>query len=420
MSQIDLGWGAGPSARYEELASRFRPVFAEIAKGAVERELTRTLPTGEIARLKKSGLGALRLPEAEGGFGASLPELANILIELSEADSNITQALRAHFGLVEDVVNRPQGESRKAWAERIARGEIAGNAWTELGNPLDVFSTRVSQRDGGLVVNGTKYYTTGSLYADWIHMGATGVDGEVVSLVVRRNDPGVDVVDDWDGFGQTLTASGTTTFTNVVVDPSDVVSDEKKLRYGAAFYQLVHLATLAGIGRSIANETAASVASPTRSYTNGAGPRSSQDPQVLQVVGRIRSNAYAAGAIVIQVAQAQQRAFEAHFVNDEEAEEKANAIAELETSQALMVVSNLILEASTIIFDALGASSTKKPLGLDRHWRNARTLASHNPRIYKDRIVGDFAVNGTPPPYQWRIGESPAAATPRASEQQRS
>ena len=34
---------------------------------------------------------------------------------------------------------------------------------------------------------------------------------------------------------------------------------------------------------------------------------------------------------------------------------------------------------------------------LDRHWRNARTLASHNPVIYKPRVVGDFRVNGTAP-----------------------
>ncbi|TIU03947.1 MAG: monooxygenase, partial [Mesorhizobium sp.] len=97
----------------------------------------------------------------------------------------------------------------------------------------------------------------------------------------------------------------------------------------------------------------------------------------------------------------------AHFAGEADAEEKANAIAELETSQAVTVVTNLVLEASTIIFDALGASATRKPIGLDRHWRNARTLSSHNPRIYKDRIVGDYAVNGTPPPYQWRIGRSP-------------
>ncbi|MGV3549401.1 acyl-CoA dehydrogenase family protein [Rhizobium sp.] len=415
MTQIDLAWGAGPSERYEALAGRFRPVFDEIAKDAIKREVTRTLPVAEIDKLKKAGIGALRVPEAEGGFGATLPELANILIELSQADSNITQALRGHFGFVEDVINKPRDASRKRWTERISRGEIAGNAWTEIGAASQAaFSTRVTAKNGGLVVNGTKYYTTGSLYADWIDVGATNEAGDGVVLQVRRDHPGVDVVDDWDGFGQTLTASGTTTFTDVAVAAEDVVVDDDKFRYGAAFYQLVHLATLAGIGRSIANETAAQVASRTRSYSNGAGPRSSQDPQVLQVVGRIRSNAYAAGAIVLQVASAIQRAYEAHFAGDAEAEEKANAIAELETSQALTVVTNLILEASTIIFDALGASSTKKPNGLDRHWRNARTLSSHNPRIYKDRIVGDFAVNGTPPPYQWRIGEAPAASAAKS------
>ncbi|MET3595292.1 alkylation response protein AidB-like acyl-CoA dehydrogenase [Mesorhizobium shonense] len=408
MTQIDSAWGAGPSARYETLAERFRPIFAQIAAGAVERELGRELPAEEIARLKQAGLGALRIPEAEGGLGATLPELANILIELSAADSNITQALRGHFGFVEDVVNKTSSESRKRWAERIVRGEIAGNAWTEIGDAKqDVFSTRISYKGNRLVLNGAKYYTTGSLFADWIDVGATGLDGKGIVLQVRRDDPGVDVIDDWDGFGQTLTASGTTIFTDVTVDPDDVVVDDDKFRYGAAFYQLVHLATLAGIGRAIANETAVAVAARNRSYSNGAGPRSSQDPQVLQVVGRIRSNAYAAGAIVLQVAQAIERAYQAHFAGDADSEEKANAIAELETSQAVTVVTDLVLQASTIIFDALGASSTRKPIGLDRHWRNARTLSSHNPRIYKDRIVGDYAVNGTPPPYQWRIGRSP-------------
>ena len=153
MSQIDLAWGAGPSARYEELAARFRPIFAEIGEGAIERELARKLPRVELEKLKKAGLGALRVPEAEGGFGATLPELANILIELSEADSNITQALRGHFGFVEDIVNRSADPSRRRWVERIARGEIAGNAWTEIGGAKqEAFSTRISLKNGGLVV----------------------------------------------------------------------------------------------------------------------------------------------------------------------------------------------------------------------------------------------------------------------------
>lgn len=405
MSQIENGWGEGPSERYEALAEHFRPIFAGIAAGAVERDLERRLPVSEIAALKAARFGALRVPEAEGGFGASLPELFNLLIELSTADSNITQALRGHFGFVEDVVNKGPGEDRRRWTERIARGEIAGNAWTEIGNASQAaFSTRISEADGRLVLNGTKFYTTGSLFADWIDVGATGLEGEGIVLQVRRDDAGVTVLDDWDGFGQTLTASGTTTFADALVDPADVVVDEGKFRYGAAFYQTVHLATLAGLARALADETAEAVAKRDRTYSNAAGARSSQDAQVLQVVGRLRGNAYTAGAIVLQVARAVERAYQAHWNTDETAEEQANAVAELETSQALTVLTNLVLEAATIAFDALGASATRKSTGLDRHWRNARTLASHNPRIYKDRIVGDYAVNGTPPPYQWRIG----------------
>ncbi|RWC26159.1 MAG: hypothetical protein EOS70_32060 [Mesorhizobium sp.] len=58
-----------------------------------------------------------------------------------------------------------------------------------------------------------------------------------------------------------------------------------------------------------------------------------------------------------------------------------------------------------------GGDQTTPYLALIRSCRDAGenfSQSSHNPRIYKDRIVGDYAVNGTPPPYQWGIGRSPA------------
>ncbi|MBS7537585.1 acyl-CoA dehydrogenase family protein [Ancylobacter lacus] len=417
MSQIDLAWGAGPSARYETLAERFRPIFARIAERAVERELTRELAFEPIKWLREAGFGAVRLPEEAGGLGATLPELANLLIELSEADSNVTQALRVHFGLTEDVLNSRDTERRERWFARIAAGEYAGSAWTEAGSAaLQAFGTRLTEVDGTLRLNGVKYYTTGSLYASWIDVGATGPQGEELSVFVRTDAPGVEIVDDWDGFGQILSVSGTTTFADVAVAREEVVLDTERFRYGAAFYQLYHLATIAGIGRAITREVARAVAARNRTYTHANGPRSAQDPQVLAVVGRARGAAYSAAAIALQAAGSLQRAFEAHFNGDEAAEERANAIAELETAQAQTVVTNLILDASTTLFDALGASATRKPLALDRHWRNVRTLSSHNPRIYKDRIVGDFAVNGTLPPYQWRIGTPAAEPARQAAE----
>lgn len=70
-----------------------------------------------------------------------------------------------------------------------------------------------------------------------------------------------------------------------------------------------------------------------------------------------------------------------------------------------MVVADLILSATSDLFNALGASATSTRHSLDRHWRNARTAASHNPLIYKEKVIGDWEINGTEPVYQWLIGK---------------
>ncbi len=399
-------WGTGRDAGSALLAERFAPIFARIREGSVARELGRDLPFEAIGWLRQAGFTALRLPREAGGAGASLPDLFELLIALSQADSNVTQALRAHFGFVEHVLDLGPGARREIWLPRLARGDIVGGAWSETGEAkLAQFSTRLLPDGEGWRLNGTKYYTTGSLFSDWIHVSATDAEGETVAATIARDTPGVEIVDDWDGLGQRLTASGTARFVDVAVPDAAVVRGKAPFGTSQAFYQLVHLATLAGIGRAAAEEVAEAVAARTRTYSHAAAPRSAEDAQVLQVVGRVRSAAYCAGAIVLHAAGALQTAFAAHQAGDADAEAAAVAEADLEVAQAQTVVSDLILNATATLFDALGASATLRPAGLDRHWRNARTLASHNPRIYKDRIVGDFAVNGTPHPPQWRIGQ---------------
>lgn len=405
MPQIQLGWGAPPTHAYEELAERFRPVFKRIQEGAVSRELERRLPVEEIQWLKQAGFTTLRIPVSHGGSGIQLTELFALLVELGEADSNVVQALRGHMAFVENVLYVPDSPWRERWLQRLGKGDTVGGARSEAGDvSRGEFSTQIRRVNGQWLLSGTKFYTTGCLYADWLYVGATAKDGSILAANVRRETPGVEVVDDWNGFGQTLTASGTTHFTDVVVEDEEVDPDKNRFRYSPSFLQTVHLANLAGIGRAISNETAAAVASRTRTYSNGNASRSATDPQILQVIGQLRGAAYAAGAIASRVAQAVQRADEAHRSGDVEAEHSAVAIAELETAQSQSIITELITNAATQLFDALGASATLRTQGLDRFWRNARTLGSHNPRIYKDRIVGDFAVNGTPPPTQWRVG----------------
>lgn len=401
MTDTAQAWGTPPSHRFEAVAQNFRPAFAAIREGSAGRDHRRELPFDAVKALRDVNFSKLRLPEAHGGFGLTLPEFFGLVIELGEADPNLANIFRAHHGFVEDLLNTATPEWygwRDGWLERIARGETVGSGFSEIGNNrLGSHSTQLIREGDVWRLNGEKYYTTGSLYSDWINIAAIDGDGELVGALVPTRGEGVEIVDDWDGFGQALTASGTARFTEVVLEQDWVKPTPQRFSYSAGFYQLVHLSTLAGIGRAAANDLAELVANRTRVYGRGNGQRSSQDPQVLQVVGRVRAAAYAAGAIALKAAEALQQAHEANLSGDEERIALANRNADLEVSQAVTPITSLILDATTVLFDALGASAAKRSHALDRHWRNARTISSHNPRIYHDRVVGDFAVNGTTP-----------------------
>ncbi|MDE1011149.1 MAG: acyl-CoA dehydrogenase family protein [Paraburkholderia fungorum] len=404
---LPLSYGAD----YEQLLARFKPIFNRIAEGALERERTRALPYEPIVWLKEAGFGAVRVPREYGGEGASLAQLVQLLIELAEADSSLPQALRGHFAFVEDRINAAPGAAREKWLQRFVAGEIVGNAWTEVGAvKIGDVITRVSRHDNQWVVNGTKYYSTGSIFADWIDVYAQRDDnGADVIAAVSTHQPGVRQSDDWDGFGQRTTGSGTSVFENAVVDAENIIDFSTRFKYQTAFYQLVLIAVIAGTGRAALRDISHEVRKRTRVYSHGNAPRVSEDAQVQQVVGQIAARVYAAEATAVRAAEPAQRAYETRFGTDRDAEQAANVAAEIESAKAQVAVASLILQATTDLFNALGASGVSENKLLDRHWRNARTAASHNPLIYKERIVGDWEINGTQPPFVWQIGNSRSA-----------
>lgn len=408
MSEIRTNWGDTPTERYDLVARKFRPVFERIASGAIERERSRTLPFEQIGWLKELRFGALRVPEQSGGFGLTLPEVFELLTELAAADSNVTQALRAHFGFVEDLLWDADAERREKWFSKIAAGALVGSGWTEKtgGAVVGSFATHVVRENGGWRLNGEKYYTTGSIFADWIEAGVSHGD-EVVIALIPTNDPTVSVIDDWNGFGQKLTGSGTARFADTLLPEDHVSSSGERFKYQAGFYQLVHLATIAGILRAAANEVSRQVQTRKRTYSHATSPFPRHDPQVLQVVGKVHAAAYTAGALVQKAARALDRA-SSNVTGDRSEEAPANVAAELEIAQAQVILADIAFSATSRLFDALGASSTEQTLALDRHWRNIRTLLTHNPLIYKERVIGDYAINGTLPPFLWLAGNAPS------------
>ncbi|WP_436869527.1 monooxygenase [Acinetobacter courvalinii] len=399
-------------AHYEQVAGKFRPIFKRIAEGALAREKDRILPYEPIQWLKQAGFGAVRVPVAFGGDGVSQKQLFQLLIELAQADSNVVQALRGHFAFVEDRLNAQKTAAQTLWFERFVRGEIVGNAWTEIGQvEIGDVATRVTAaQDGKLRINGQKYYSTGTIFADWIDLFALDetTDQHVIAAVSTQAQS-IDIVDDWDGFGQKTTGSGTLTLNNVEIERDHILVFENRFKYQTAFYQVVHLATLAGIAQSAVQTFKQEVRQRTRIYSHGNASLVREDAQILQIIGKASAQAYAAQSIALSTAEALDAAYLQHFQNDEQAELDANQRAELVSAQGQVVIAELVLNLSSELFNALGASASSTDKQLDRFWRNARVVASHNPLVYKQKVIGDWEVNQAPLPYVWQIGNSPLA-----------
>lgn len=403
----------------QDLQARFRPVFAHIAQGAAERERTRTLAHDAIDRLRGSGFTALRVPRRFGGLGATVEQLFALLVELAEADSNVAQILRPHFGFLDRVLLDRDAATQARWLPLAAQGAVFGNATTETGAGAvgSLQTTLVPDVDpggdpgaaaGGWRLDGRKFYSTGALYADWVTVVARAVvpgrEDETVHAIVPTDRQGVQRLDDWRGFGQRLTGSGTTVLDQVRVPDADVMRFPRAQPTPlVAYFQLFHLATLAGIARALRRDAVDYVRARRRVFSHGSAALPKDDPLVQQIVGQLGATAYLAEVVAADVATALGR-IAGEREQGREIEPQVLDALELRTAQAQVAVAEPVLQAAARLFEVGGSSALAEELALDRHWRNARTLASHNPVLYKARSVGDILLNEARPVYYWNVG----------------
>ena len=404
--------GATTEHGYQDLAGRFRPVFARIAEGALDRERDRVLPFEQVRWLNEAGFGRLRVPVEHGGDGIGFEPFFRLLVELAEADSSVAHLYRSHFAFVETVgLEGPAFQER--WYPRVAAGEIFGNAATEQsGNALGATGTTLTPSGPDWVLNGRKFYTTGTIFARWIAVTAStaGREGRQYA-VVSTTAPGVEILDDWDGFGQQLTGTGTTIFRDVAVPAEHIIQRSVSTTHEPAFFQLVLLAVLAGIGRAALADARALVRDRKRTFNTGSGELFRHDPLILQLVGQLSAKVFTAESVVLAAAR-ELDAAAAPGLDLTPAERYSRG--EAAVGKAQLLVPELVQSAAQQLFDVTGASATSKAKALDRHWRNARTVATHNPAVFKARILGDYEVNGTIPEGLHSIGD--ARTAPAAGE----
>ena len=284
-------------------------LLGRIAEGAGERERERVLPFAEVDLIRKARLGALRLPIEAGGAGVSIRALFEVVIRLGEADANVAHILRNHFSVVERLVRQPKNDQHRQWQKAVADGAIIGLAATELDTPKvgNVTPNTTLTADGDdYLLNGTKYYSTGTLYSDYVLVRTADASATNAAVLIPVNREGIELVDDWDGLGQRLTATGTSHFRNVRVKRQEVVFDAPDAGYGIpysnTFAQLFLTAINAGISRAILRDAAALVRSRKRTFYYAPSETPVDDPLLQQTVGQIASGAFAAETVVLAAA----------------------------------------------------------------------------------------------------------------------
>ncbi|MCU1735080.1 MULTISPECIES: acyl-CoA dehydrogenase family protein [unclassified Pseudomonas] len=387
-----------PTVTLEQLNARIDQLLPVIGAGASQRERDRQLPYEAVAQLAKAGLFTARIPASHGGAGASVKDVIALLIRIASVDSNVAQALRPGFGFLEGLLasNADGAEAeRERWFARYLQGAVIGNAGWEVGGASGTISARIVAEGDHYRATGSKFYSTGALYADWVSAMALDDNEQPVTFIIPSDRQGLELLDDFDAMGQRLTASGTTHLRGVVVHRDEIctrIVEEGKRTIVTPFLQLFLAAVQAGIARNALNDAVNFTNQHARPIKHSSASRSVDDPYVQFSVGEVSARAFTAEAVVLRAAETIDRAWASGL------DTRVVDQAAVDVAQAQYIAAESALKAAELIFDVGGASTTGRTHNLDRHWRNARTVANHNPRQWKAAVVGAWQLSGTPPP----------------------
>ncbi|MFT4266890.1 MAG: SfnB family sulfur acquisition oxidoreductase, partial [Xenophilus sp.] len=281
-----------------DVAARLAESFAA---EAAARDHERRLPAGEVERFSHSGLWAITVPRAFGGAQVSHGTLSEVTAIVSQADPSLGQIPQNHYCLVDAVrlVGTPE-QQRFFFAEALA-GRRFGNAVSETGT-LDskTVATRLTRTAAGLRLNGRKAYSTGALFAHWVPVAALDDDQRQVLVYVARGAPGLQVLDDWSGFGQRTTASGTVIADDVAVEALQVLPRHRLFEpptIHGAFAQLLHSAIDLGIARAALADLRHWVRDRARPWADSGAARAADDPLTLSRTGELVIRLHAAEAL---------------------------------------------------------------------------------------------------------------------------
>lgn len=375
-----------------EIAQRLATAFA---RDAALRDREGILPLNELDAFSQSGLWAMAIPKIYGGAGVSWVTVAKVIAIIAAADSALGQLPQNHLaGVAHLVADGSEAQKRELLGEVLA-GLRWGNAFSEKNSrTVADFQTRFQREGDDVVINGEKFYATGALLAHRIHAVALDDQDRAHLIVLDRNTPGVTIINNWSSFGQRTTASGTVLLENVRAPLSRVIPAYQAFERPTAagpISQIIQAAVDVGIARGTIEDTLHFVRERSRPWIDSGQERASDDHFTLAAVGDLKIRLHAAEALLW-------RAGEAIDLALHQPDESTVAAATVATAEAKVLTTEIAILAGNKLFELAGTRATLQEFNLDRHWRNARTHTLHDPVRWKYYHVGNYYLNGTPPP----------------------
>ncbi|MHC6223384.1 SfnB family sulfur acquisition oxidoreductase [Pseudomonas sp. X10] len=375
-------------------------IAGQLRRDSALRDRERRLPHPELELFSRSGLWGISVPKAFGGAGVSNVTLAKVIARIAQADASLGQIPQNHFYALDVLrVNGSPAQQQRLYAEVLA-GRRFGNALAELGTKTAHDRTTSLRRDGdGYRINGRKFYATGALYAQRIPTSVIDEQGVQQLVFVPADSRGLQVIDDWSGFGQRTTGSGSVVFDNVAVSAEDVVpfqSAFERLTTVGPLAQILHAAIDTGIARAAYEDALQFVRTRSRPWVDSGQDKASDDPLTLKSFGHLAIRLHAAEALLDRAGEYLDRA-QADSTSD------TVAAASIAVAEARAISTEISLATGTTLFELAGSQATLAEHGLDRHWRNARVHTLHDPVRWKYHAIGNYYLNDENPPRRGTI-----------------
>ena len=359
------------------------------------RDQQRILPYEAIEHLSQKGLGGIRIPKRYGGAFVSNKTLAQVFRILSKADSNVGQIPQNQISLLNliDLMGNEE-QKKRVFGEILAGKRLANGGPERQSKDTKTVHTTLIQNGEVWVLNGEKFYSTGSIFADWLAIKALHPEGHVVLVLVDRFTNGIEIEDDWNGFGQRTTASGTIKLNQVHIDPA-LIFDERLLtqapNYRGAYSQLMQVAIDVGIAEAAFTDLISAV-KKARPVIDANVEKASLEHFTIQETGKLQVLLDAAIALLDDAAEYLDELDSQFEVTDAQAARASILVAEAKVyaNDAALTISEKLLELG-------GSRASLSQHNLDQHWRNARVHTLHDPVRWKIHAIGNYYLNGVFP-----------------------